>query len=77
MPVLIRTQLCNNVLYPSKLSGDLSTAFSNPTGYCYTFFLQYPAVFDSGMADDNIEQFISMWMAALFGNDGISDALLR
>ncbi|KAI9288179.1 mediator complex subunit Med5-domain-containing protein [Umbelopsis sp. AD052] len=69
--------LINLIISKFDLSGDLSTAFVNPTGYCYTFFLQYPAVYDSGMADDHIEQFISMWMTALFGNDGISDALLR
>ncbi|KAJ2965023.1 hypothetical protein NQZ79_g57 [Umbelopsis isabellina] len=69
--------LVNLTICKFDLSGDLSSVFSNPSGYCYSFFLQYPAVYDSGMADDHIDQFISTWMSALFGNDGISDALLR
>ncbi|RUS24835.1 mediator complex subunit Med5-domain-containing protein [Jimgerdemannia flammicorona] len=53
---------------------NLPSLFRNHSGFCYRFFAQ--TLGDQGTTPEE-ERFMSRWLSALFGNDGISDDLIR
>jgi hypothetical protein len=60
-----------------QLAHDLPYSLGNDRGFCYTWLAGSPSANPYGILSSDDKQAVNGWLAALYGDSGVSDELMR